>query len=47
MNKTPNQFMGRSFMIQPFDNGPFAKRYDDVFAPAIREAGLGRVPILV
>lgn len=32
--------MGRCFVIQPFDNGPFDKRYDDVFALAIRDAGL-------
>jgi len=28
------------FVIQPFDNGPFDKRYEDVFVPAIAEAGL-------
>ncbi|MCU0303837.1 MAG: nucleoside 2-deoxyribosyltransferase [Thermoanaerobaculales bacterium] len=27
-------------MIQPFDSGKFDKRFDDVFAPAIKEAGL-------
>jgi hypothetical protein len=32
--------MARCFVIQPFDGGPFDKRYDDVFAPAIRDAGL-------
>jgi len=32
--------MGRCFVMQPFDRGVFDKRYDDVFAPAIREAGL-------
>ena len=32
--------MGRCFVIQPFDQGPFDKRYDDVFAPAICDAGL-------
>ena len=32
--------MARCFVIQPFDSGPFDKRYDDVFAPAIRGAGL-------
>ena len=31
--------MGKCFMIQPFDQGPFDKRYDDIFEPAIREAG--------
>ena len=31
--------MEKCFMIQPFDQGPFDKRYDDVFEPAIREAG--------
>lgn len=30
--------MGRCFVIQPFDRGPFDKRYDDVFAPAIVDA---------
>lgn len=28
------------FMIQPFDGGKFDKRYEDVFKPAIIEAGL-------
>lgn len=28
------------FVIQPFDGERFDKRYDDVFAPAIRSAGL-------
>jgi len=28
------------FVIQPFDQGKFDKRYADVFEPAIREAGL-------
>ena len=28
------------FVIQPFDGGVFDKRYNDIFAPAIREAGL-------
>lgn len=32
--------MEKCFMIQPFDGGRFDKRYDDVFAPAIRSAGL-------
>jgi hypothetical protein len=32
--------MGRCFVIQPFDAGPFDKRFDDVCAPAVRAAGL-------
>ena len=32
--------MGKCFVIQPFDRGKFDKRFDDVFAPAIEEAGL-------
>lgn len=32
--------MGKCFVIQPFDRGKFDKRYEDVFAPAIRDAGL-------
>lgn len=32
--------MNKCFMIQPFDKGRFDKRYEDVFAPAIRDAGL-------
>jgi nucleoside 2-deoxyribosyltransferase len=32
--------MGKCFVIQPFDRGRYDKRYEDVFAPAIREAGL-------
>jgi len=32
--------MGRCFVIQPFDKGPFDKRYEDVFAPAISAVGL-------
>jgi hypothetical protein len=32
--------MGKCFVIQPFDRGKFDKRFDDVFAPAIKEAGL-------
>lgn len=32
--------MPRCFVIQPFDNGPYDKRYEDVFAPAIRAADL-------
>jgi hypothetical protein len=30
----------KCFMIQPFDNGKFDKRFDDVFDPAVRAAGL-------
>lgn len=32
--------MARCFVIQPFDGGAFDKRYDDVIAPAISQAGL-------
>ena len=32
--------MATCFVIQPFDGGPFDKRYADVFVPAITEAGL-------
>jgi len=32
--------MDRCFVMQPFDGGPFDRRYDDVLSPAIREAGL-------
>lgn len=32
--------MSRCFVMQPFDGGAFDKRYDDVFAPAIKDAGL-------
>jgi nucleoside 2-deoxyribosyltransferase len=32
--------MPRCFVIQPFDGGPFDRRYDDVLAPAIGDAGL-------
>jgi hypothetical protein len=32
--------MGRCFVMQPFDDGPFDDRYEDVFAPAIINAGL-------
>ena len=32
--------MDRCFVMQPFDDGPFDKRFDDVFAPAISDAGL-------
>lgn len=32
--------MDKCFVIQPFDNGKYDKRYNDVFAPAISKAGL-------
>jgi len=32
--------MKRCFVMQPFDRGAFDKRYGDVFAPAIQDAGL-------
>lgn len=32
--------MRNCFAMQPFDGGPFDKRYDAVFAPAIEAAGL-------
>lgn len=32
--------MSHCFVIQPFDDGVFDNRYEDVFAPAIKEAGL-------
>lgn len=32
--------METCFVMQPFDGGTFDKRYEDVFAPAIRNAGL-------
>lgn len=32
--------MEKSFVIQPFDNDKFDKRYIDIFEPAIRNAGL-------
>ena len=32
--------MERCFVMQPFDGGVFDKRYEDVFAPAITDAGL-------
>lgn len=32
--------MGKCFVIQPFDGGTFDKRYDEVFAPAIKKADL-------
>ena len=36
--------MPTCFVIQPFDKGPFDKRYDDVLDPAIRAALLEPVP---
>lgn len=32
--------MSTCFVMQPFDGGPFDRRYKDVFAPAIQAAGL-------
>lgn len=32
--------MSNCFVMQPFDGGTFDKRYDDVFHPAIKDAGL-------
>jgi len=32
--------MSTCFVIQPFDGGPYDKRYDDVFVPAIESTGL-------
>ena len=32
--------MSTCFVMQPFDGGPFDRRYKDVFAPAIKAAGL-------
>ena len=32
--------MPTCFVIQPFDSGKYDKRFDDVFAPAITDAGL-------
>src|SRR4029077_17922896 len=31
--------MEKCFVIQPFDNGIFDKRYEDIFEPAIKSAG--------
>jgi hypothetical protein len=31
---------GRCCVFQPFDKGPFDKRYDDTIAPAVKAAGL-------
>ena len=30
--------MKKCFVIQPFDNGTFDKRYTDIFEPAIKKA---------
>lgn len=32
--------MSTCFIIQPFDGGPYDKRYDDVYAPAVKQASL-------
>ena len=32
--------MGTCFVMQPFDNGEYDKRYDDVIAPAIDDCDL-------
>jgi nucleoside 2-deoxyribosyltransferase len=32
--------MGKCFIIQPFDGGPFDKRYEDIIAPAVTAARL-------
>lgn len=32
--------MSTCFIIQPFDDGPFDKRFDDILAPAVSAAGL-------
>ena len=32
--------MDKCFVIQPFDNDKYDRRYTDVFAPAISRAGL-------
>jgi len=32
--------MQTCFVIQPFDGDTFDKRFDEIFAPAIRDAGL-------
>jgi len=32
--------MRRCFVIQPFDKGPFDRRYEDVLSPAIKDADL-------
>lgn len=32
--------MGTCFVMQPFDQGPFDQRFEDILAPAIKAAGL-------
>jgi hypothetical protein len=32
--------MATCFIIQPFDGGPFDKRYEDILVPAVSAAGL-------
>src|SRR5436853_5121621 len=32
--------MATCFIIQPFDEGPFDKRYEDIIVPAVSAAGL-------
>ncbi len=32
--------MGNCFVIQPFDSGPFDRRYDEIIEPAIKDADL-------
>ena len=32
--------MTTCFVIQPFDNGKFDRRYNGIFEPAIKDAGL-------
>lgn len=32
--------MSTCFIIQPFDGGPYDKRYEDVYAPAVKKASL-------
>lgn len=34
------EVLSTCFVMQPFDKGPFDKRFDDVLAPAIRASGL-------
>jgi len=38
--------MDKCFVMQPFDGGPFDKRYDDVFYPAIKDAGLSHTVLI-
>jgi len=39
-SESVNPDMSTCFVIQPFDDGKFDKRYEQTFAPAITEAGL-------